>query len=668
MSLTEEQMYALLPAFYRIRDAEQGGALRELIGVLAEQARVVEDDIDQLYRNWFIETCEEWAVPYLGDLLGVGGIHTIQDAGFSQRARIANTLLYRQRKGTASMVEQLAQDSTGWPAAAVEFFQLLGTTQHVNHVRGKHYQAPNLRDLDALDSLGTSQDTVAHTAEVRRIASGRGQYNIPNLGIFLWRLQTYRISRSRPKPFPSAGDPRFWFDPTGGSAPLAGTLGRRALYADLEALRQARANSTSYVSRYFGANPVVQVWLDGALVDPAEIVICNLSDPPNLPPQQKIYSGLPFRISVGIDPALGRLALPQGYTAKSVEAGYSYNFSGDIGAGPYDRRNQSNDARTVDIQIVVSKSKSIPNAVGSLTEAFLAWKTYFTAHANASGMVTIMDNDSYRETLTGAQRIEVPAGCSLSILAGESESTGLRPHIAGDIEVFSAPGAAVSSLSFDGLLLEGKLTVSGGGLGLLTIGHSTLVPAASPATVDAANVQLKRSICGAFTASGFVFGAEDCILGPVSAASAEGTFESCTVFGTTRVRELQASNTLFTDSVTSVRRQTGCVRFSYVAPKSGTPRRYRCQPDLALKGVIDPARQAALQLQLAPSFTSTRFGDAAYGQLSQSCAPEIRNGADDSSEMGAFHYLQQPQREINLRSSLDEYLRFGLEAGLIFAS
>ena len=34
----------------------------------------------------------------------------------------------------------------------------------------------------------------------------------------------------------------------------------------------------------------------------------------------------------------------------------------------------------------------------------------------------------------------------------------------------------------------------------------------------------------------------------------------------------------------------------------------------------------------------------------------------------AFRVLQQPQREANLRASLDEYLRFGLEAGLIFST
>ena len=39
--------------------------------------------------------------------------------------------------------------------------------------------------------MHTPFDRVAHTVDVRRIANGRGLYNIPNIGIFLWRLTAY---------------------------------------------------------------------------------------------------------------------------------------------------------------------------------------------------------------------------------------------------------------------------------------------------------------------------------------------------------------------------------------------------------------------------------------------------------------------------------------------
>jgi len=62
------------------------------------------------------------------------------------------------------------------------------------------------------------------------------------------------------------------------------------------------------------------------------------------------------------------------------------------------------------------------------------------------------------------------------------------------------------------------------------------------------------------------------------------------------------------------------------------------------------------------------YGDPAYGQLSASCAIEIRSGADNGAEMGAFYFLKQPQRDTNLRVALLEYLRFGLQAGIFDAT
>jgi hypothetical protein len=71
---------------------------------------------------------------------------------------------------------------------------------------------------------------------------------------------------------------------------------------------------------------------------------------------------------------------------------------------------------------------------------------------------------------------------------------------------------------------------------------------------------------------------------------------------------------------------------------------------------------------MVPAFTSTTWPQPSYAQLARSCPLEIRTGAENGSEMGAFGFLRQPQRETNLRSSLDEYLRIGLEAGLIFVT
>ena len=108
MSFDTERLYELLPALYRIRDMEQGEPLKALLSVIAEQVAVLEEDLDQLYDDQFIETCAEWVVPYIGDLVGTRGLFALANVKkLSQRAQVANTLAYRRRKGTASVLEQL---------------------------------------------------------------------------------------------------------------------------------------------------------------------------------------------------------------------------------------------------------------------------------------------------------------------------------------------------------------------------------------------------------------------------------------------------------------------------------------------------------------------------------------------------------------------------------
>jgi hypothetical protein len=120
------------------------------------------------------------------------------------------------------------------------------------------------------------------------------------------------------------------------------------------------------------------------------------------------------------------------------------------------------------------------------------------------------------------------------------------------------------------------------------------------------------------------------------------------------------------------------MRFCYVTPGSRTPRRYRCQPDAVRAAVDDiaPPLSAAERVlyvdretnRVRPIFTSSRYGEPAYAQLALESADEIKRGADDESEMGAFHDLFQPQREANLRVRLQEFTPAGMEADIVFAN
>lgn len=186
-----DRLYELLPAIYRIKDAQEGQPLRALIALLEREAKIVEDDASKLYDNWFIETCDEWAVPYIGDLLGIRGMHPAGTSSYTTRPYVANTLAYRRRKGTITAIEQLARDVTGWVARAVEFFALLALSQNLNHIRPNSLLTIDLRDLSGLENIGGPFEHASHSGEVRLPAAGR--YNIPNIGIFLWRLQSYPV-------------------------------------------------------------------------------------------------------------------------------------------------------------------------------------------------------------------------------------------------------------------------------------------------------------------------------------------------------------------------------------------------------------------------------------------------------------------------------------------
>jgi hypothetical protein len=141
-----------------------------------------------------------------------------------------------------------------------------------------------------------------------------------------------------------------------------------------------------------------------------------------------------------------------------------------------------------------------------------------------------------------------------------------------------------------------------------------------------------------------------------------------TVFGKLHVRRLpMASNALFFARVAAAdlpewrapvwveRKQEGCVRFSFVPDGSLVPQRFHCLPDAAHPHAL-------------PHFTSERYADPGYAQLRRSCERAIREGADDGGEIGAMHPLFQPLREANLRLRLDEYLRFGLHAGIFYVT
>jgi hypothetical protein len=731
-----ERLYNLLPAIYRIRDAEHGEPLRALMGILQEQFDLLDKDIGGLYDDWFIETCEEWVVPYIAELLGARLLHSVKSTGvYSQRALVANTISYRRRKGTLLMLEDLARDVTGWGAHAVEFFQLLNWTQNLNHLRFEHAPNPtvrnpdrlnpnsvnrvgsvNLRSLDVVDRIDTAFDEVTHSVDIRKPAQTEGWHNIRNLGFFLWRLQSYPIAGATPQPSAEYSD-GFYFSPLGNPMALftnpQRTTDDTALSSEHNVAGPIRPLAFfQNPGRYYGceSDKSLAVYL-GDQVDPAQLIplediMCKDLSGWSEPPSGK----------VAVDVTNGRIAFAPGETpAQGITVSYHYGFSANMGGGPYDRRESIEKTTNDDWHVIVAKHQPEPAPAEwrtTIGAAISDWDP--TVHSRA--VITIADNATYDESFS----VNLEDGQHLIIQADNRNRPLLR-----FLDEFEEPATLNVSggdgenatLSLNGLLLMGAVDVAAKSLGKLEVTHCTLVPGRAldesglPFLPDAASIEadtdnlvlevfIDSSIVGPLRLPQHMEGLHinDSIvdspdrgeegppaMGVALSQSTLGnepgpvtTVERSTLLGSVMVKTMQlGSDSIFAKPLTASRRQEGCLRYSYVDDLiSVTPRRFRCQPDLAIahrKKQLDmealpAAEEALLRARIRPEFTSVRYGAPGYAQLSFDAARHIKTGAQSEAEMGAFEHLQQPQREANLNIRLQEYMPYGLQAGLIFVT
>jgi hypothetical protein len=127
----QAKLWQLLPAVYRAMDGTLPGVpgpLQELVNRIGAETATLRRSIDRLWENQSIETCDDWVVPYIGDLLATRLVSCL-DAR-AQRLDVAKTIYYRRRSGTLGLIEELAADIAGRDARAVEFFRRLGRTRH----------------------------------------------------------------------------------------------------------------------------------------------------------------------------------------------------------------------------------------------------------------------------------------------------------------------------------------------------------------------------------------------------------------------------------------------------------------------------------------------------------------------------------------------------------
>ena len=475
MSVRAESIYALLPAVYRIRDAkmadERGGVgpLHALVSAIAEQFAQLDDNIDQLYDDLFIETCAKWVVPYIGDLIGARGIAALPGNRFTERAFVANTMAYRRRKGTAAVLEQLARDVTGWNASAVEFFERLATTRYLNHLRlpgpgaRGNVSLSDVRDEVELEAIGTPFDHLTRTADVRHIASRRGLYNIPSVGIFLYRLWDYTVTDA---PAFQLDPQRYLFDALGKSIQLFSSpapeeeIARLAepINVPLPLTRRALARDLRRVaaSLFYGPGKSLFITIDGAGVAREQIDVCDLSDVAGG------WAHMPAA-RIALDPVLGRLVIPTVLSpASSVRVSYAYGFSDDIGGGEYERT----------ASLVVT-APPVKVAAADLQQGL-------NQIAVQGGAVEITDNAYFAGTLALTSHVR---GRDIEVRAAAQRRPTLVLSsdwpIAGD-EPFEA---TLNGLLISGAIRVPRFTPSGGvnRLTVLRLRHCTLVPGSRPA-------------------------------------------------------------------------------------------------------------------------------------------------------------------------------------------
>lgn len=727
-SLTPRRLYSLLPAVYRIRDEQQGEPLLALVSLIAQEFAALEENIEQLYDDQFIETCAEWVAPYIGDLIGYRPLHGVAPRISSPRAEVANTLAYRRRKGTALMLEQMARDVTSWPARAVEFFEQLATTQYMNHPRLHALATAAVRSQPAMLACGGPFNRVAHTAEVRRPETAAGRYNIPNIGIFLWRLESFSLSEiPLIRDADDVSSRRFRVNPLGADMRLfrrprtepsidhlAEPINVPAPLSVREFALQVRAstNTTERVTTsddYGSGRSVVisrvasdePLRLAGTvpLNHPDERCVVRIADLRDVRDGSGAVIGWAHEDDISghqiaLDPERGRVLLGADsateHAADPFTATFHYGFSRPLGGGEYERTPEDVDASAPQVTVANGGALPLPQ---------------LDALAVTGGRLLIADSLTYAPTpvlkLDG-----VTAGDDTGMKLVVGARNGARPLIA-------ATGEIALDIGARGTLVLDGLVISGGPLRLLraatdneprtlVLRDCTLVPgltlqpngdATAPGhpslIVDHpfTTVRLERCITGPLSIvseSDVTVELSDCIVdaGSPEATAYAGTVADgagapitlceCTVIGKLHARLVElASNCIFfarlaaADPPTAApvhveRRQEGCMRFCFVPNGSITPRRYRCQPDGTPADGNMP--------EVLPHFTSLRYGDAGYCQLRTATPKAIRQGAKDEGEMGVMHALFQPQRETNLRIRLDEYLRFGLRAGLIYAT
>lgn len=244
-----EQLWRWLPAVYRARDAQQapgGGGqapLRSFIGLIADELWRLRQLAEQQYDDHFIDSAQDWVIPYLADLVGSSVLFTgdaaqLREVAARNREDVKNTMRRRRRKGTLQALEGAAADAGGFGVVAVEMLTRTVVTHHLAHGAAGGEFTADLRRHEAVAAIGTPFCATRALADLRAPDHRQGWHAVHKVLVFAWADAGVALDEAAPREVTGGGAGlarRYSFHPLGRDTALLAGGATEALRAAVAA-------------------------------------------------------------------------------------------------------------------------------------------------------------------------------------------------------------------------------------------------------------------------------------------------------------------------------------------------------------------------------------------------------------------------------------------------
>jgi hypothetical protein len=668
-----------------VRAEPEPGAPRLLDLLLAAvdgQVGALHDDLDRLWDDFFVESCADWAVPYLGALLGLP-----PDAG---RREVAYAVALRRRKGTPAALEDFGFVVTGLTVRVLEGWQQTAWAQRLGH-------PPPLRTVAHAPGDRVARGRFGGPFESgRRVFTPGGRWHprAVTAVVWPWQVRTLTDTVAAPLTVPD----RFALDPLGGEAPLylrprrpriASEAGAPASVAQTRTGDEADApvRATYRVLEALGPvdhGPPLALPAGHPLAPSGALLSLTVQSGP-VPPSAVRFGTVPATGAVPTPPGPGQVLvdLNRGHVqlgaglAGPVRATWHRAFAGTFGAFA-SRAEEHLGARVV---VVVNPASG--TAEPTLAAAFAKARALSAGLDPAGSRDGVPDVEIRLET---SDRLAAPPAQAFTPAVPRWRIVApalVTPTIVGDLDL-DLPGGRVELAGF---LHSGTLRVGGrlaevrldgvtqdptaGGIAVadtawqlaLTVRRCVIGPLR--ADLSALPVTLADSVVDGRRRRARPCGGDPQAAPPVAAVDRASRFapalvtSAVTFLGPVVAESVTAVDTIFADGLDVVQQQEGGVRHCYLAPPAGGPARW---PVSYASGPHPP-----------PRFVADGFGAAGYTALDYAgldhagAGHPLLRAASDGGEVGAYHAAGRAALIRRFAGRIDEFVPLGLRASVVVA-